>query len=162
MNRYQEIYLKTSITIKLSDWSLECSSIILACQYEPLSGGWIMTLDMNQNKIQKGPEGKCTNLQLWIQQNFVGQNRLHGSLTKWYLVDLPWIWDGGLTSCLLYLLVSHKNLQSSVEMEYYSNRKLNILTRNCLGSLHSSNLCKWYHADWWIDNPQQHCLLMAH
>ena len=34
----------------------------------------------------------------------------------------------------------------------------NILTRNCIGSLCSNTWCKWYHADWWIGNLQQHCL----
>ena len=29
----------------------------------------------------------------------------------------------------------------------YSNLKLNILTRNCIGSLRSQDLCKWYHTN---------------
>ena len=40
--------------------------------------------------------------------------------------------------------------------EMYSSLKLNILIRNCIRSLCSPYLCKWYHADWWIDNPQQY------
>ena len=52
----------------------------------------------------------------------------------------------------------HSTLQG-IETELgriYSYMKPNILTKNCIRSLHSSDLCKWYHADWWIDNLQQY------
>ena len=50
----------------------------------------------------------------------------------------------------------HMNYVEMESSEMYSNLKLNIPTRNFIRSLCSLYLCKWYHADWWIDNLLQH------
>ena len=102
---------------------------------------------------------KCTN-----------SHHLEGSVHSWTSthhsnISLQVEWWVILLKHLKYKLTLLLLLQEQyVEMEsceMYSDEQLNIPTRNCIRSLCSSYLCKQYHADWWIGNPQQHCLLMA-
>ena len=47
-------------------------------------------------------------------------------------------------------------------VRFYSELKLNVPTRNCIGSLRSQDLCKWYHNNCGLVMHSSKVLLMAY